>query len=526
MRNLIHILLIAIFISALLALSATAFHARATTKIDNEEEQQLTEDDIAQATAGKLIYVATTGNDKNAGTITAPLRTIQKAVSLATPGANIYVRGGIYKEAITIKTSGSATAGYIQIQNYPGEKPIIDGTGLTVPASPNGLFLIADKNYILIKGFELRNYHTAAADPTPAGIFITGSSSYIQILNNSIHDIGTNYQGEDGNAFGIAVYGTKAPNSINNIIIDSNQLYNLKLGSSESLSLDGNVEMFQVTNNVIHNNNNIGIDVIGFEGVAPDPAYDQARNGIVAGNKVYNITSFANPAYGGDRSADGIYVDGGLNVIIERNIVYSTDIGVELASEHAGRSTSGVILRNNFIYKNYVVGLSLGGYDPLRGNTTNCEILNNTLFYNDTLFTGTGEIDIQFDIENNIFKNNIVYANKQGILMSNPYNNNIGSSFDDNIYYSTGADGLQWQWNNALYSDFNSYQAATGNDPHSLFIDPKITSLTIPNLHIQSTSPAINAGENLPDIGSVDIDNQPRLQGSNVDIGADETSTP
>jgi len=36
--------------------------------------------------------------------------------------------------------------------------------------------------------------------------------------------------------------------------------------------LNGNVEKFVVSNNVVHDNDNIGIDFIGYEGENPDPA--------------------------------------------------------------------------------------------------------------------------------------------------------------------------------------------------------------------------------------------------------------
>ena len=75
--------------------------------------------------------------------------------------------------------------------------------------------------------------------------------------------------------------------------------------------LNGNVEHFVVSHNKVHDNDNIGIDFIGFEGECPTPALDQARNGVCTDNVVYNITSYGNPAYGKDRSADGLYVDGG-----------------------------------------------------------------------------------------------------------------------------------------------------------------------------------------------------------------------
>src|SRR5690606_38951167 len=128
----------------------------------------------------------------------------------------------------------------------------------------------------------------------------------------------------------------------------------------------------------------IGIDVIGFERVCPDPAFDQARNGIVRGNVVYNINSYGNPAYGKSHSAGCIYIDGGKDTLIEGNIVYDSDIGIEIASEHKGRATSNIKVRNNLIYNN-VMGLAMGGYDTERGYTENCTVTHNILYHNDRL---------------------------------------------------------------------------------------------------------------------------------------------
>ncbi|GAA3328692.1 hypothetical protein GCM10020331_073690 [Ectobacillus funiculus] len=79
--------------------------------------------------------------------------------------------------------------------------------------------------------------------------------------------------------------------------------------------------IFKVTYNILRRNDNIGIDVIGFEGVSPVEAFDQARNGIISNNTVYQISSYGNPAYGNQYAAGGIYVDGGKEIIIERNKV-------------------------------------------------------------------------------------------------------------------------------------------------------------------------------------------------------------
>src|SRR5689334_19939621 len=107
---------------------------------------------------GVNYYVAANGNDANSGTATnAPWRTVQKAANTLVPGDSVFVRGGIYNERVTINVSGSAGGGRVVFQNFPGELPVIDGTGLTVPSAENGLFLLQDRAFVTIQGFELRN---------------------------------------------------------------------------------------------------------------------------------------------------------------------------------------------------------------------------------------------------------------------------------------------------------------------------------------------------------------------------------
>lgn len=91
----------------------------------------------------------------------------------------------------------------------------------------------------------------------------------------------------------------------------------MKLGLSEAISVNGNVDSFEVTNNKVHDNDNIGIVLIGHEGVSPVAALDQARNGIVRNNIVHHNSFFNNTSYI-DYSADGIYVDDGKEIIIKQ----------------------------------------------------------------------------------------------------------------------------------------------------------------------------------------------------------------
>src|SRR5213080_1259422 len=502
----------------------------ATVTVTAVSQADATKSAAAQVTitavAGIAFYVSTTGSDSNPGTLSSPWRTIQRAANSVQAGDIVYVRGGVFNESVNISVSGSAIAGPITFQSYPGETAIVDGTGLVPPtSSTQGLINITNQSYISIQGFEIRNYQTSSASAIPAGIWVSGSGSNIQILNNVVHNIVTTSEAS-GNAFGIAVYGTAAPASLDSVTISGNQVYNLKTGQSESVNVDGNVTNFVITNNSIHDNDNIGIDVIGFEGVSPDPSYDYARNGTVAGNTVYNISAINNPGEGNQYDANGIYVDGGSQVVIERNLIHNVDIGIEMASEHQGRVTSLVIARNNLVYSANSIGITIGGYASNVGGTDHCTIVNNTLFQNDTKNTGSGEFQIQYYATNNVFKNNIVYASSQGLFINNYTNSEPDpSDVDYNLYYSSlSPSAADFRWNGTDHPGFSSYQSATGKDTHSQYTDPQFLSLTTPNLQIQPTSPSLNAGINLGPtvVGTLDFAGNPRVHGSNIDIGAYE----
>jgi hypothetical protein len=65
-------------------------------------------------------------NDTNPGTITRPLRTIQKAASLARAGDTVYIRAGTYRETVTPAHSG-ANGAPITYMPYNNEHVVIDG---------------------------------------------------------------------------------------------------------------------------------------------------------------------------------------------------------------------------------------------------------------------------------------------------------------------------------------------------------------------------------------------------------------
>lgn len=466
-------------------------------------------------------YVSISGSNSNPGTEASPWRHIQYAVDRVGPGSTVYVMNGVYNETVTFHNSGGSGA-YITLQNYPGHTPVIDGTGITI-SGETGLIVIANKAYIKVIGFEVRNLKAGGVSSVfPAGIWIRGNGAFLEIRNNSVHDI-ENSCSRCG-AHGIAVYGRDPNASIHDIILDGNQIYNGKFGWSESMVLNGNVERFTVSNNIVHDNDNIGIDFIGFEGENPNPAVDRARDGVVFGNLVYNINSYGNPAYGNERSAGGIYVDGGTNILIERNTVHHSNIGIELASEHASKDTSYITVRNNFFYSNTQAGIAFGGYDKRRGSTQYCTIVNNTLYNNFTQGDWGAELYVQFDTRYNIVKNNIIYANSSRRFIESWSSTMTANVVDYNLFFADGGGtNGTWIWKGVTYTTFAAYQSASGNDANGLAgVDPLLVSTTTPDLHLQSASPAIDRGQNLTEAGPADIDGQARIQGTAIDLGADE----
>jgi hypothetical protein len=482
--------------------------------------------------SGVIHYVSTAGNDTNAGTLSAPWRTIQHAANSVNPGDTVQVEGGVYNEIVTIPTSGNATQGYITFTNYPGQSPVVDGTGLSVGSSgQTGLFsLEGTHNYIIIQGFEIRNFSSSVKNASPVGIDFEGAGSYVEILNNHVHNIvQTLTSCNTANALGMAIYGTQAPASINNLTLVGNEVDHNTTGCSENVSLDGNVQYFVETNNLVHDGDNIGLDNIGFEGVSPNVTYDQARDGWVFQNTLYNLTSTTNPVYHFKPGADGYYCDGCTRVIFERNLIHDSDIPIELASEHSGHTASFDIARNNLIYHALYVGMSIGGFASRVGGTDHCTIVNNSFWDDGTHSGSVGELQIQYNATNNSIYNNIFYASPTGYLIydftsstSNP------AVLDHNLYFTTAgaANGL-WDWQGKSITGYSAYQSASGMDAHSPFGDPQFLNImsTPPNLDVLSSSPAVNAGINLGSsvVGILDYAGNPRTNANGqINIGAYE----
>ncbi|MEZ5328947.1 MAG: right-handed parallel beta-helix repeat-containing protein [Verrucomicrobiales bacterium] len=498
-------------------------------------------------------YVSVRGSDGDSGTESQPWRSLAKAAGAVRAGDVVFVGGGVYKEVLKPSRSGTAEA-WIEFVAQPGEIAIIDGTGVKLDSSNKGLvFFSGSVAYVRVRGFEVRNcnnqggtsrdpigvgffddtHHievvdcrihsisTDTEDFTPKGISIEGRAHDITIRGGSVSRISTSES--EGNAHAIAVYGEKST-PVDKVTIEGVEMFDLTLGTSESLVFNGNVTNFAALGNTIHHSNNIGIDVIGFEGVGPS-GLDQARNGVIADNVVYNISTLKNKAYE-DFSAAGIYVDGGRDCVIERNRVFNCDIGVELASENSNGVTSGITVRDNLVWRNSIGGILLGGYDRRRGATEDCVIANNTFFENDTEEFQIGEVNIRYRTNNNVFVNNIFNAGAQGYLLTFPkeFADSTGNTFNGNGYF-TSSRTPGWEWQGKWSSSWAAFKRDSGQEDAGFFVNPQFAGTPDEEggLALLPGSLFIDAGlAQANDTARLDVAGNPRVTGSGIDIGAFE----
>lgn len=500
------------------------------------------------------------GSDLDSGTFAEPWKTFDKAVTSMGAGDTLYLRGGSYAERLILISKEGTLVAPIVISAYASEVPVIDGGALTVPSGGRqGLVVLKDCSNIRLEGLEITDYVTSANGSVPVGIQIEGSGSNIAIRDCKVHHIWQRSNNSSANGFGISVYGTSST-PIDGLILDGNEVYDLRTGQSESVVINGNVTNFTVKNNHVHDCNNIGIDFIGYEGSAPS-SVDRARNGTCHDNLVHGIDSRYNPGYGGnfssgggDGSAAGIYVDGGTDILITRNRVYGCNFGIELASEYASGFTENIQMTNNLLHHNLGPGITMGGYDSNRGKTRNCLVSNNTLYRNDTLQTYGGQIALQFYLENNTFKNNIVWANtttKQIIIHSVEGGSASkrafpgGNVFDYNLYFCEGVvsdvefglnpSGSGGSQGNQSYYGLAAWRTAIGGEANSIFANPGFTVAVPSASPLEGDFKPVAGGGGIdlgqpnsgftPHAGEKDIAGASRIANARVDIGCYEFMT-
>lgn len=420
-----------------------------------------------------VYYVAASGDDGNAGSMDKPLRTIGKALGMVIPGDTVMVRGGTYYEQISF-SRGGIQGKNVTVKAYPGERPVIDGSRVAV-SGWQALVTMSNVRYIVLDGLDICNLSAASGSADPEGIYINGSSHDITIRNCSIYNIVNSSplsNGRSGHA--ILVLGTSSQ-AVSNLVIEYCTVHDTKTGTSENVSLVGNVDGFTIRHNRIYNTENIGIIIAGGDNLNPQANVNInfARNGVISDNELYNVSmSNSVDVWGaGNYGAIAIYICGGAGTLIENNKVSNCDRGIGLVSESKIYPTLTSIVRNNVVDSCWRTGIYMGDYLNYIGmGTKNCSIVGNTLHQNDRALGAFGEIEGEIRLtehcDSNTISNNIIYAGDNDVLIHKYTSTGSANVFSNNQYYTKGTP--QWIWGNTsgpMITSLADWKTACGGDP-------------------------------------------------------------
>ena len=434
------------------------------------------------AVTAATYYVAPNGDDSNPGTIDRPWRTIRKAANTLVAGDTVYLRAGTYSEQVNFTRSGSSNSP-ITFEAYPGETPIVDGTGVSLasPAVDNGLFDFGSSGVhdIVIKGLHMRN---------SAGCFIEGNN----VARIRLYDLNLD------NSFSSLIRWQGSTNCV----IENIKGHNCSRAYPGSTDGAEGIRIYGGSGVVIRN-----CEVWDFYNMAVD-LFGGHSGGLVEDNYFHDDLN----SYDWDAA---IYLDGARNSIIRRNIVHNAHIGVQIGAEQPNEPVQNNIVVNNVFYNN------INGAIVFKGRQSSSHTTNNLVAHN-TGVNGPQSrnpvIWIKDNSHDNQILNNILVAQPgaQSYELVRIQDQGTNNNLDYNNYYAPS--GYRFQIIGSGSGDWNWYRS---QEAHSQFADPRFIGGL--DFSLTSSSPCIDEGTNAG--VTEDLLRASRPQGAAYDVGAYEYPT-
>jgi hypothetical protein len=413
---------------------------------------------------GNVYYVAKNGSDKNPGTSDSPWLTIQYAAETMVAGDKVLIREGTYHEHVYTVHSGNAD-NYIIFSAYPGETPIIDGSGVT--ESQNGF--IIDQSFIKLIGLEICNWEENAIWIENAG--------YIEISDCEIQDV----------CYGIGVADGTHHFEFNRVVVHNFDLYGFDVSPS------GGAGCHNGTFNdcISHSGRDAEQNVDGFA-LGHGTQHDFVLNRCEA----YQVFD------GFDISAR--------NTTLNRCSAHDcSNGGYKLWQDE-------VTLLNCLGYRNDISNVELD-WDEEPGTT----ILQNCTFVDAQTYNVWVE-----NAADSLYMYNCILAGGDNIGLAFEQMNTSNYKGDYNLFHNNAPNRtiVVGYTDEFSLTRLDEWQAYSGQDAHSLvahsvsdiFVDPIYS-----NYHLSETSPAVDHGTEAS-APSEDYEGKSRPQGERYDMGAYE----
>ncbi len=424
---------------------------------------------LAKISQAASYYVSTSGNDSNLGTQSSPWLTIQKAANTMVAGDTVIVDAGTYNERINVSRSGTS-----------------DSSRITFSASGtvNTYGFYVTGNYVTINGFTV-TAQVCSWGQDAVGIYISGDHCVIE----------NNY----------AYYSPRGGILLNpassNCTVKNNRAYR---NGMDGLDISG-------ANHLVENNEIWGSIAYhtptGCTGDADGLRFFGSGH-TIRGNYIHdiNINDPENSGYGPHIDCFQTWAASGLqiatNIVFEKNKCENRNLMM-----YAGmiEGSSYLTFKNNIFigYAGLNVNPSMGANDHLIFVNNTC--IGDTSILNCTVGSNCWPVGIAL--------NNAPYSTVK---------NNIFYDFRYMAYSIEGSSetGLDAGYNLTYRSD--GITPSGTRRPNDLWgVDPKLVNPAQKDFHLQSTSPAIDAGASISGVIG-DYDGNSRPQGAGYDIGAYE----
>ncbi len=470
-------------------------------------------------------YVSPTGNDKQQGTPTQPLKTIAKALEKTSDGDRIIVNGGEYTQALTFY-----------------QKPNLTIEGINRPIIRKQWIVSSGSTGMQIKGFKF----DLSGVCQQAAITIRSGVHDVLIEDNQVYNAHLG-----GVSVEAQTNGVHTPNE--RLVLRNNYFERIPT----AMSIVGKQHLVE-GNTVVHGTqrtegcqfvNNLDADGIKFYG----------QDHVIRHNRFLDLSFYTDDSFYNPNLADPLLKnshtdcfqtssmswfakagqyrnDKTNNIRIEGNLCDAFSI----KNLEAG-DTAGVMYleqaENIYFYNNITHALGIGGH----GHVKNLHIFNNTLTMRSAAWRALDYpgwdadtqaqalIDLQSDFPASIYiYNNILYdAHHAPVLIydANWRNSNRAKVHNNLAYWRHGLDGdngntSTWQW-------FDCDKGVLADEYGNHCADPQFIDSEAFNWQLQAGSPAIDAAVFPHDIAMAeqpqsDIQGLQRSNGIAQDIGAYE----
>lgn len=416
---------------------------------------------LAQATDYYVDTYNGSASDSNPGTSSLPWKTITKANQTLTAGDTAYIKAGTYSSYIAPQNSGTST-NPIMYRNYSTDI-------VTIQNAAYGIWLIG-KSYITVQGINFYNLDQFM-------VLQNGANHNIIAYCNFDHGRSNQWTGSE--IVGSSSYNWIHHSSFSNYgICDPSH----GTGSGQGTTLDIGTE-------------DNGADASSYNLIENNTLFHGGHHvmGIFSRYNTIRNNYFHNEAWSNGRGERNLYLNGvaagtGHNLIEGNRFGYSStpcNDSIPTVGSVA-MSTSYNIFRHNKIYHSVAYGLGTYSYGSSYDIGSYNKIYNNTIFnsgYNiDPAYKG-GEEDTA-----------IWFASSA----------NVGNQVKNNLY-SVNTSVHRGYTTNQIFA--NNWNGDTQGNP--LFVNASTTppvdktDATLPNLDLQSTSPAIDKVGSLTKVTSV-----------------------